>query len=238
MLFYILRHGDPCYDPDSLTERGKIQAKALAKRLASHGIDEIYSSPMIRAQETAAPTAILTNLKPVIENWTAESEAWKDFTVTNDDGSKKWIFQSYLKPQLCSREILSLGLQWYNHPLFKENNFESGYKRILNASDEFLARQGYIHDRDNCYYIEKEQNNKRIALFCHQGFGLSLLGTLLDIPLPLIWSSFDISHSCMTCIEFKGDKNGICKPKVISFSNDSHLYREGLPTRFENGIYY
>lgn len=37
MLFYYIRHGDPIYDPDSLTPLGKRQAEALGKRLATHG---------------------------------------------------------------------------------------------------------------------------------------------------------------------------------------------------------
>ena len=40
MLFFYIRHGDPIYDPDSLTLLGEEQAKALAKRLALYaGID-------------------------------------------------------------------------------------------------------------------------------------------------------------------------------------------------------
>ena len=31
MVFYYIRHGDPIYDPDSLTEHGHKQAEALAK---------------------------------------------------------------------------------------------------------------------------------------------------------------------------------------------------------------
>ena len=50
MLFFYVRHGDPIYDPDSLTEKGKQQAQALARRLSVHGLDKIFSSPMIRAQ--------------------------------------------------------------------------------------------------------------------------------------------------------------------------------------------
>ena len=41
MLLYIIRHGDPCYNPDSLTEKGKRQAEALARRLAVNGLDKI-----------------------------------------------------------------------------------------------------------------------------------------------------------------------------------------------------
>ena len=45
MLLYIIRHGDPIYDPDSLTEKGKQQAQALARRLSTHGLNKIFSSP-------------------------------------------------------------------------------------------------------------------------------------------------------------------------------------------------
>lgn len=44
MLFYFIRHGDPIYDPDSLTPLGHKQAEALAKRLCVYGLDEIYTS--------------------------------------------------------------------------------------------------------------------------------------------------------------------------------------------------
>ena len=59
MLLFYVRHGDPIYNPDSLTDLGHEQAKALAKRLMLHGIDEIYASTSTRATQTAIPTAKL-----------------------------------------------------------------------------------------------------------------------------------------------------------------------------------
>ena len=56
MIFYYVRHGDPIYDPDSLTELGHKQAAALAKRFTLTGLDEIYSSTSMRARMTAEPT--------------------------------------------------------------------------------------------------------------------------------------------------------------------------------------
>ena len=55
MLLYLVRHGDPIYETDSLTERGKLQAESVGKRMQKIGIDQIYSSSMGRAMETAAP---------------------------------------------------------------------------------------------------------------------------------------------------------------------------------------
>lgn len=49
MILYYVRHGDPIYNPDSLTPLGHRQSEAVAKRLALHGIDEVYASSSNRA---------------------------------------------------------------------------------------------------------------------------------------------------------------------------------------------
>lgn len=72
MLLYIVRHADPIYETDSLTERGKLQAKAVAKRLRKAGIERIFSSPLGRAKETAEYTCKLLKLDKRIEEWTHE----------------------------------------------------------------------------------------------------------------------------------------------------------------------
>ncbi len=45
-----------------LSEQGRAQAQQLAERLAELGIDAIYSSPLERARETAAPSALRAGL--------------------------------------------------------------------------------------------------------------------------------------------------------------------------------
>ena len=64
MLLYYVRHGDPIYDPDSLTPLGMEQAAAVARRLAKFGVDEIYSSPSTRAMQTGSYTCEATG-KPM-----------------------------------------------------------------------------------------------------------------------------------------------------------------------------
>ena len=237
MLLYIVRHGDPIYNPDSLTEKGHLQAQALAKRLATHGIDKIYSSPLIRAQQTAHPTEVLLGKKLQIEEWTSEYKAFSSFSV-EDNGVCTWIFHSSKKSHLREPEVEKLGYNWYEAPAFEGIDGKGGYEYLRKASDEFLSRHGYEHDFENKRYIAKNGNDEKIAVFCHQGFSISWLGVMLDIPLPVVWTTMDINHSCMTVVEFKEDKDGLCIPKIITLSNDSHLYKEGLPTQFQNGFYY
>ena len=53
MKLIFIRHGDPDYVRDGLTEKGKIEAKALADMIERYNIDEVYQSPLGRAVETA-----------------------------------------------------------------------------------------------------------------------------------------------------------------------------------------
>ena len=53
MKIILVRHGDPDYEKDCLTELGHKQAKVVAQRLLKENIDEIYSSPLGRAKQTA-----------------------------------------------------------------------------------------------------------------------------------------------------------------------------------------
>ena len=38
-------------------------------------------------------------------------------------------------------------------------------------------------------------------------------------------------------LKFK-EENGYAIPKVLTLSSDSHLYREGLPTKYHNVLYF
>ena len=53
MRILFIRHGEPDYAKDDLTDTGVRQAELLAQRLKDEGIEEIWSSPLGRAQRTA-----------------------------------------------------------------------------------------------------------------------------------------------------------------------------------------
>ena len=56
MKILIIRHGDPDYSIDSLTEKGHREAAMLAERIAQMDIAAFYVSPLGRAQKTAEYT--------------------------------------------------------------------------------------------------------------------------------------------------------------------------------------
>jgi hypothetical protein len=40
----------------------------------------------------------------------------------------------------------------------------------------------------------------------------------------------------MSVVEFSGSE--IVYPKVLQLSSDAHIYREGLPTKYHNRLYF
>ena len=232
MLLYYVRHGDPIYDPDSLTPLGHRQAEAVAKRLASFGLDEIYASTSNRAILTATPTSEITKRQIKQLDFANEGHAWNQLTVNTPEG-KRWLFaRTEIKELFHTKEMRELGFKWYEHPALKEYNYKAGIERIQRESDAFFESLGYKHEGDGKYKVVAK-NDKRVALFAHAGFGIAFISCLLGIPYPMFSSHFDIGHSSVTVINF-AEENGYAYPRVISYSNDSHIYKEGLPTRYAN----
>ena len=235
MLFFYIRHGDPTYTPNSLTPLGERQAEAIAKRLSLYGVDKIYSSTSNRAIQTAQPTCDLLKKEMELVDYANETYAWNDFNVQRDE-QRKWIFfDKEIRKLFTDKSVISLGHDWYEHPELTE--YKKGVDRIFSESFEFFKSLGYEHERFTGKYKVLKPNDDRIALFAHQGFGLVFLSTILDIPYPLFANHFDMCHTGMTVIEFS-DEGGFSIPKVLTLSSDSHLYREGLPTKYNNYLYF
>jgi len=231
MLLYIIRHGDPIYETDSLTERGFNQAQALSKRLVASGIDAIYCSPLGRAKLTAEPTAKALGLEIMIEEWMSEDLAWNSFSAMDEDGKKDWLFAGQNFDFFQDGDVFRP--DWYNHAkVIRCPNAKEGYERIQAASDNFIQKLGY--QRNGSIYKILEPSEKRIAAFCHHGLGTSWLSHLLSISPILFWTSFNIAHTGVTIIEFVNNDNGITAPKCLVHSDMSHIYESGLPMLYSN----
>jgi probable phosphomutase (TIGR03848 family) len=76
----------------SLNERGRRQAEKLASWLAVVPVDAIYSSPLERARETAAPLAAARGLSVNISEHFTEMEIgeWTGRTLEDLDGDPLW----------------------------------------------------------------------------------------------------------------------------------------------------
>ena len=237
MLLLYVRHGDPIYNPDSLTPLGQRQAEAVAHRLALYGVDRVFASTSIRARETARPTCEILKKEPVLLDFCHETHAWNQLALDEPDG-RHWAMDiPRFKRAFSGVEMLRLGMRWYEHPVCEGTTLREGIERIARETDALMTSFGYEHDRERGVYTPTRPNNERIALFAHQGFGLAFLSCLLDIPYPLMCTRFDMGHTGVTAIEFQPTEE-FCLPRVLSLANDGHLYRDGLPTKYNNRLYF
>lgn len=234
MILFYIRHGNPCYNPDSLTPHGKREAEAVCRRLSKFGVDEIHASNSKRAIETAEPLSELLHKNIILEPWANECNTAKYFYLPQE-GQKEneWVFKrADFKDLFTSNEVIALGKEWYKHPSLLKYNMEEGVKLLDKNIDEFLFSLGYKHDRERKRFIAVKPTDKRIALFAHQGMGLYFFSSIFDIPFHEFCIHFDMVTSGLTTIEFKND-GGFVYPKIVQFSGDGHLYSENLPTGYD-----
>ena len=228
MLLLYIRHADPIYSPDSITPLGERQAEAIGRRIARYGVDEIYASTSKRAQMTAKPASEMLKKEVVTSEIFLEDRVFTDFAIPGENGKRRWFWGiPKMKQLLSSPEVLQLGQEWYKHPELSQ--FEKGFMRIYDELDEFLLSKGYAHERGTGRYKIVEPSKRRTAIFAHAGYGVAFLSCLLDIPFPLVTLHFDLQPSGMIAINFEDSESGYCIPRLLTYSNDAHLYAENIP---------
>lgn len=233
MLLYIIRHGIPNYATDSLTPDGQKQAEAVARRLAVHGIDAVYASPLGRAKQTAEPTCKRLGLTMQIEPWMSEGTAWTHFCCEMPNGQSTWAFNQ--RSLLLGQEAHYRDEDSFHRGFYRDDALAAqGASELAAASDDFLARLGYTRLGDGNAYRVTAGSDRRIAAFCHQGFGLHWLSHLLHIPYHIFTATFDISHTGLSIIRFSGEE--IAYPQCLCLSDLSHIYGDELPLRYHDHL--
>ena len=221
MLLYIIRHGKPDYAADALTDEGREQAKLVALRLAAGGIDEIHSSPMGRAVETARPTAEKLGLPIQIEPWAYE--LGKDSKTLFPDGRERTI--SSLPPEylhqaafrkLDSEEAIRL------IPGIADTGFAAHWKMLTTGADGMLEKLGCRRNADGTYDVVSA-NERHAALFCHAGMQRALLAHVLNIPYHLLAATAMSHFTGVTILEFHCGRRRT-SPQLLSFGDTGHLY--------------
>ncbi|WP_432800323.1 histidine phosphatase family protein [Poriferisphaera sp. WC338] len=218
MRIYVIRHADPDYANDTITDLGHQEAAALAERLESVRIDKIYSSPMGRAQATAGYTAKRKGMEIETLDWTAEL-GWR----INEGRNAAWDFHGH---EIRSN-LEAYGCEdWHLAEPFDNPEFRCGYDQIVAESDAFLSSYGYR--RDGGGYRFDESNESAVAVFCHGGFGLTWLSHLLAIPVPMVWAGFHLRPTSVTTVQLEERKPGLATPRCVGMADVSHLVMSGL----------
>ena len=222
MELYIIRHADPDYEHDTITDFGEKEAEQLASRMKALKIDEIYTSPMGRARKTANYTCQALEKSYTVETWAHEV----DLHITMPESQNLvWISDLGAHVMRSSKNI-KLGDQWHQAEDFTDFGGQKVADFVRLESDQFLSRLGY--DREQYFYRVTAENQHRVAFFCHGGLSITWLAHLLGIPYLMAWASFSMHTTGVTKVVFDGRKNAAVAPVCHYYSDVSHLYAAGL----------
>lgn len=235
MKLFIIRHGDPNYEIDSLTERGWQEAELLSDRLIKEDITKVYVSPLGRAQDTAKPFLRLSGLKAETKDWLREFplpafQPMKKYGLAEKD-SKCCPWDLDLRLFTMFSKQLSDNEHWFEHEIYTESKAGEYACMVGRELDRLLSENGL--DREEYFYkINNNFNeNANIAIFCHMGLGSLLVANLAHIAPPLYWQMFRVMPTSVSTITFKKREDGLVQSKIFSVGDTTHLAPIGLTYR-------
>ncbi len=229
MKLLIIRHGDPDYEHDSLTEKGWNEARLLAERLYStEKIREFYVSPMGRARDTASLTLEKYGKTAEILPWLRE---FNEALINRPDVTERRMISWDWLPQDWTQEPRFYDAEhWMDVDVFKESSVPEVFHKVTSSLDDFLLNHGYRHD-GNVFRVEHGSSDT-IALFCHFGVECVLLSHLLHISPMQLWHGFCAAPSSVTTVYTEERRQGTAHFRVSSFGDISHLYAGGCSPSF------
>ncbi len=228
MKIYIIRHGDPDYSIDSLTEKGWREAEALSKRLVKLEIDDFYCSPLGRARDTSKPTLEKLGKEAEVLDWLREFAGVIKSPFT-DKNRIPWDLPPYLWGN--DERYYTLD-KWNDTELMKSGNVDKIYKETVDGIDNLLRRYGW--ERESMLYRGGE--DKTIALFCHFGMGITVLSYILGISPIVAQNNFFLAPTSVTTLVTETDSKGYSHFRATGVGDISHLYIENEPMS-ESGLY-
>lgn len=218
MEILIIRHAEPNYEIDSLTEKGWREAELLSKKLEKIDITAMYSSPLGRARDTAKPTLAKTNHEIEVLEWLREFQGYINHEHM-DDSSCCWdLMPSYW----TNIDAYYSKDDWYKDELMQSGKVEAEYRWVTSELDALLAKHGYVHEGRH-FRVEKS-NHDRIVFFCHYGVSCVLLSHILGISPVMFWQEFVMQPSAVTSLVTEEREEGYAIFRMRSYGDTGHLY--------------
>ena len=136
MKLYIIRHAEPDYEHHTITERGKKEAAALGKRYNASDFDEIYCSPLERAQMTCKAVTKGKGKVHTVE-WLRELNHYHA-VLKNGKKQTCWDF----KPEYILKHPTLLQPNFLESMEVRDGEFEKHLFHVWDSLDKLLAQHG------------------------------------------------------------------------------------------------
>ena len=236
MRILFIRHCEPDYEHDSLTERGVHEAQLLREYLKGRDLGDIYVSPLGRAQKTAQIALSGRDVSPKTMPWLREFDI--DVNVSQDEELRSFYPEipegeavnrrcawDIVPEKLWSDPFLTDNENWRKSRICQASNMAELYERVTGEFDRLLASYGYRRD-GKLYRVEKA-SHATITLFCHLGVGSVLLAHLNNLS-PFVVPQFTCpAPSALTEVVSEERQQGIAMFRTLYLGALPHLTLAG-----------
>ena len=235
MRIWMIRHGDPDYARDTLTETGKREASLLVPRMMRENISAIYVSPMGRARDTAAPSLDALGQRAVVKEWLKEFPAKLDVngspflqqaypdTRKREDGTYAARIVWDMLPSAWMNDMIYLDpVRWRESEPARCSDMVRLYDRACEGLDDLLLEHGYI--RDGGMYHTIKGNNDTIVFFTHFGISCVLLSHLMNVSPFVLWHHVCMAPTSLTEVYTEERQKGVVSFRATRIGDTGHLY--------------
>lgn len=228
MRLLIIRHADPDYAKDSLTEKGWREAELLSRRISQLEVAQFYVSSMGRARDTASLT--LQKMGRTAQ----ECEWLQEFGPRIDrpdvEGRRSTLAWDWLPQDWTTEPVFFQREGWADTEIMKKGGVGEAYENVIRHFDALLAEHGYV--RDGEIYRAERPNRDTLVFFCHFGVECVLLSRLMNTSPMILWHHLCAAPSSVTTVYTEERRPGKAVFRISSFGDTSHLYAGGEEISF------
>ena len=175
MRIIIIRHGDPDYEIDGLTEKGKVEVEYLRRRMVKENITKVYCSILGRARLTAQPFLDSLKIKAEYCEWLKE---FNDPQVNLPYEKEPTICWDIMPEYINTLQNIYHPTKWREEEFVKNSTLLQRYDYVIENLDKVLSKHGYVRDGYN-YKVERS-NHDTLVLVCHFGLTAVILSHLMN----------------------------------------------------------
>lgn len=222
MHLIFIRHAEPDYAKDNITENGRKEAVLLAERVQSWPVDGVFCSPMGRARATAAPILQALHQEAEIKPWLREFEY---YLPVRSDGLKRKAWDLSISEQEKTDAYFD-SADWINAPEILGSDIPIRYSQVCMEFDRLLESYGYIR-RGRKYSIRKDRQIT-LLFICHMGVSCVILSHFLGVSPYILWNGIYMAPSSVTILNSEEQIPGYVTFRCQTIGDISHLLRAGL----------
>lgn len=226
MRILIIRHAEPDYANNTLTEKGFREADMLGKYLKDEKIDKIFVSSLPRATYTADGITRYNKTKTYeVCDWLREMDARIDLPY--DDCRLSWdLAPTYLNAE----DMLFDKDGWKKVKAMSNAALQARVADLNEKFNETLKKFGY--EKNGKTYKAVKPNHDTLAFVCHFGTESYLLSNLFNVS-PAVISNYTVARpSSVTTLYTEEREKGEAIFRMIEFGSVNHLLLGGEKPSF------